>query len=312
MTSTFYLLSIFHKESESLLSCVSLIISSHSDQSRSSCSVQCGHPSPVLWKRMLLWDLCPRALSILTPLRVTNILLLIWCLAASYPLTWLVLFHSFDAYIQLSGVVDRCGQREWRNASRTGQIAAPSSYKTIRLITQPMACEEFCSKSLSETFFKDTSHFQQLSVGLVIREGLGINIAQGGNLVLSNSQVYEKTQTWLERGNWYSARRDELRCFWYHILCFSWPPCFFPFWEEVIAVPAYEDLLFTRWPSAVLCGQLAKVSLCYLSHFLAPSKQIKSWTYEKEQKKGVMIRCFLTPGYNSLTGLIKISKLTCL
>lgn len=159
--------------------------------------------------------------------------------------------------------------------------------------------------------FKDTSHIQQLSVGLVKREGLGINIAQGGNLVLSNSQVYEKTQTWLERGNWYSARRDEHRCFWYHILWFSWPPCFFPFWEEVIAVPAYEDLLFMLWPSAVLCGQLAKVSLCYLSHFLAPSKQIKSWTYEKEQKKGVMIRCFLTPGYNSLTGPIKISKLTC-
>lgn len=154
MTSTFYLLSIFHKESESLLSCVSLIISSHSDQSRFSCSVQCGHPSPVLWKRMLLWDLCPRALGILTPLRSINILLLIWSLAASYPLTWLVLFHSLDAYMQLSGVVDRCGQREWRNASRTGQIAAPSSYKTIRLITQPMACEEFCSKSLSETFLK--------------------------------------------------------------------------------------------------------------------------------------------------------------
>lgn len=159
--------------------------------------------------------------------------------------------------------------------------------------------------------FKDTSHFQQLSVGLAIKEGLGINIVQGGNLVLSNSQVYEKTQTWLEWGNWYSARWDELRCFWYHILCFSWPPCFFPFWEEVIAVPAKEDLFIY---ALTFCSSVwaAYKTICYLNHFLAPSKQIKSWTYEKEQKKRVMIRCFLTPGYNSLSGLIKISKLDCL
>lgn len=144
----------FHKESESLLSCVPLIISTHSDQSWSSCSILCGFPSPVLWKRILLWDLCPWALSILSSLCFTNILLLIWCLAASYPLACLVLFHSLDAYIQLFGIVDRCGQREWRNSSRTCQIAVPSRNKTIRLITQPMACEEFCSKDLSETFLK--------------------------------------------------------------------------------------------------------------------------------------------------------------
>lgn len=228
MTSTFYLLSIFFIKNQSLFFCVPLIIYTHSDQSWSPCSILCGFPSPVLWKRILLWDLCPWALNILLRLCSTNTQLLIWCLAVFYPLTGLVLFHSLDAYIQLSGAVDQCGQREWSTKQLQDNQINHSAYGMWRILL----------KEPVWNIFKDTSHFQQLSVGLAIKEGLGINIVQGGNLVLSNSQVYEKTQTWLEWGNWYSARWDELRCFWYHILCFSWPPCFFPFWEEVIAVPA--------------------------------------------------------------------------
>lgn len=62
----------------------------------------------------------------------------------------------------------------------------------------------------------------------------------------------------------------------------------------------------TFWNSFV---QFTEVFFQHPNHFLAQCKQTKPWRLWKRAGKVVLIRRFLTPGYNSLSGP-KISKFT--